>query len=191
MEKFGRACREYMVKELAERLKGYPNFFITRFSNIGVTEMERLRKSLKKDSSLYMVAKNAMLGEAIKKSGLQADMGDFGASAGGACGVLFTKADPVAISRLLVDFSKSHEALKIQAGFVNGEVISSDTVRFMSTLPGRDVLLSAASRGIKAPITRFVGVLRSLLSDFAGVVDAIGRKKSGVQNIHLNIGETQ
>ena len=55
MEKFGKTCKENMVREIAERFKEYPHFFITSFADIGVTEMEGLRKSLKKDNSAYMV----------------------------------------------------------------------------------------------------------------------------------------
>lgn len=178
MEKFGRVCKEHMVKEIADHFKSYPNFFITSFSNIGVGEMEGLRKSLKRDVSAYMVAKNTMLKQAIKKSGIPVKVEDLDSSISGSCGVLFTKGDPVAISRLLVDFTKGHDKVKIRAGFVNGETVSLDTIKFMSTLPSRDVLLSMVMAGMKSPVTGFVGILRGLLSNLVGVVDAIGKKKS-------------
>lgn len=168
-----------MVKEIADRFKNYPNFFITSFSNAGVGEVEELRKSLKRDVSAYMVTKNTMLKQAIKKSGISARIEDLDASITGTCGVLFTKGDPVAMSRLLVDYSKNHSKVKIRVGFVNGETVSLDTIKFMSTLPSREVLLSMALAGMKSPVTGFVGILRNLLSNLVSVVDAIGRKKAG------------
>ena len=179
MEKFGKICKEHMVKEIADRFKNYPNFFVTSFSNVGVGEMEGLRKSLKKDISAYMVAKNTMLKQAIKKSGINAKAEDFDTSTSGTCGVLFTKGDPVAMSRLLMDFSKNHDKVKVRAAFVNGETISLDTIKFMATLPSREILLSMTVAGMKSPVTGFVGILRNLLSNLVGVVDAIGKKKSG------------
>jgi large subunit ribosomal protein L10 len=179
MEKFGKICKEYMVREIADRFKSYPNFFITSFSNVGVGEMEELRKSLKQDVSAYMVTKNTMLKQAIKKSGIHARIEDFETSISGTCGVLFTKGDPTAMSRLLMDFSKSHDKVKIRIGFVNGETISADTIKFMSTLPSREVLLSMTLAGMKSPVTGFVGILRNLLSNLVSVVDAIGKKKTG------------
>lgn len=167
-----------MVKEIMERFKSYPDFFITSFSNMGVGEMECLRKSLKKDASTYMVTKNTMLKEAIKKSGISVKMEEVEPSISGSCGVLFTKGNPVSISRLLVDFAKSHDALKIRAGFVNGGMISLDTIKFMSTLPSREALLAAAFAAVKSPITGFVGVLRNLLTNLVGVVDAISKKRT-------------
>lgn len=167
-----------MVKEITERFKSYPDFFITTFSNIGVGDMENLRKSLKKDASAYMVTKNTMLKQAVKKSGISIKMEDIESSVSGSCGVLFTKGDPVSISRILVNFAKNHETLKIRAGFVNGETIFFDTIKFMSTLPSREVLLATAFAAIKSPVTGFVGILRNLLKNLVGVVDAIGKKKN-------------
>lgn len=177
MEKFGKICKEHMVKEIADRFKGYPDFFVTSFSNVGVGEVEELRKSLKKDVSAYMVAKNTMLKQAIKKSGINVRMEDFDTSTNGTCGVLFTKGDPVAMSRLLINFSKNHDKVKVRAGFVNGETVSPDTIKLMSTLPSREVMLSMTIAGMKSPIVGFVSILRNLLSNLVGVVDAIGRKK--------------
>lgn len=178
MEKFGKTCKENMVREIAERFKKYPNFFITSFADIGVTEMEELRKSLKKDTSAYMVTKNTMLKQAMKKSGISIGIEEITASITGSCGVLFTKEDPVAASRILVGFSKNHDRLKIRAGFVNGETISCDTIKFMSTLPSREVLLATAFAAMKSPVTGFVGILRNLLTNLVGVVDAISKKKT-------------
>ncbi len=179
MEKFGKVCKERMISEIADHLKAYPNFFITSFNEIGVGEMEQLRKSLKKDVSMYMVAKNTMLRRALKQSEISINTEDLSSAVKGACGVLFTKGDPVSVSRLIVDFSKNHDKVKIHAGFVNGETISLDTIKFMSTLPSREVLLSMTVSGMKSPISGFVGILRNLLSNLVGIVDAIGRKKAG------------
>lgn len=179
MEKFGKICKERMVREIADRFKNYPNFFVTSFNNVGVGEMEGLRKSLKKDTSAYMIAKNTMLRQAMKKSGINVRAEDFDTSTSGTCGVLFTKGDPVAMSRLLMDFSKNHDKVKVRAAFVHGETISLDTIKFMSTLPSREILLSMTVAGMKSPVTGFVGVLRNLLSNLVGVVHAIGKKKLG------------
>lgn len=178
MEKFGKISKERMVEEIAEHFKSYPDFFITNFSNIGVGEMEELRKSLKKDTSAYMVTKNTMLKRAISKFGVSIKMEEVESYVKGSCGILFTKDDPVSVSRILVDFAKGHEALKIKAGFVYGETISLDTIKFMSTLPSREVLLAAVFAAVKSPVTGFVGVLRNLLVNLVGVVDAISKKKT-------------
>lgn len=178
MEKFGRVSKEYMVKQISERFRNYPDFFVMSFTNIGVQHMEKLRISLKKHSSAYMVMKNAMLKRAMKESVKGFDSEQINTLITGSCGVLFSKNNPAAISRLLVNFSKDHETMKIQGGFVNGEMISLDTIRHFASLPSRDILLAMVATGIKSPITGLVGLLNNLLRDLVGVMDAICKEKS-------------
>ena len=128
MEKFGRVSKEYMVKQISERFKNYPDFFVMSCANISVQHMEKLRIDLKKRSSVYMVMKNAMLKRAIKESRKDLNSEQINTLITGPCGVLFSKNDPAVISRLLVNFSKNHETMKIQGGFLNGEMISRDTI---------------------------------------------------------------
>lgn len=179
MEKFGRVCKEYMVKEIVALFKDYPNFFIATFSKIGVGDTERLRKDLKRHSSLYMVVKNALLKRAVKESGR--DIGILKEAEpfiSGSCGILFSKSDAVAISRTLANFAKEFENFKIQCGFVDGQVITSDTIKLLASLPSREVLLGMVASGINAPISGFVCLLGGLMRNLIGAIDAISKKRS-------------
>ena len=178
MEKIGRISKEYMVSGIAERFKNYPDFFITTFSNIGVGDIERLRKDLKKNSSQYMIVKNSMLRHALKSSGN--DLGiidDLKSGMSGSCGIVFSKSDPAVAARSIVEFSKEFNSLKIQGAFVGGERLSADTIRVLASLPPRDVLLAMVASGIKSPISGFVGLLSNLLRNLVGVIHAISKKK--------------
>lgn len=177
MEKFGKVCKEYMIDEIAECFKEFPDFFVTTFSRIKVSDMEKLRADLKKKSALYMVVKNSMLKHAIEKSGKILNFDEMSPFITGSCGILFSKTDAVAIARSLVYFSKEHENLKIQGAFVGGERMPAETIRHLAMLPPKDVLLAMAVSGIKAPISGFVGLLGNLLRNLVGVIDAIGKKK--------------
>ena len=101
MEKYGKLTKEHMVTEIAKRFKSYPDFFITSFEKTKVIEIEALRKTLKKDSSAYMVAKNTLLKQAIKKAGISVSIEEIDPFISGSCGVFFTKSDPASISRFL------------------------------------------------------------------------------------------
>ena len=178
MEKFGRVCKEYMIKEIVERFKDYPDFFITAFSRVNVGNTEKFRKALKKDLTTYMVVKNSLVKRAIEESGKDIDAEEIKAFVTGSCGVLFSREDPSAAARTLVNFSTDNEGFKIQGGFVNGETISLDVIKHLAVLPSREVLLAMAEAGIKAPISGFVGLLGNLLRNLVGVIHAIGEKKS-------------
>ncbi len=167
-----------MIKEIVERFKDYPDFFITTFSRVNVGNTEKFRKALKKDLTAYMVVKNSLVKRAIEESGKDIDVEEIKALVTGSCGVLFSREDPSAAARTLVNFSTGNEGFKIQGGFVNGETISLDIIKHLAVLPPREVLLAMAAAGIKATISGFVGLLGNLLRNLVGVIDAISKKRS-------------
>lgn len=178
MEKFGKVCKEFMIKEVVEHFKNYPDFFIASFSNVSVGATEKFRKSLKKDSMLYVVVKNSLVKRAIEESGKDMDTEKIKAFITGSCGVVFSKDEPTAVARSLVNFGKENEKIRIQGGVVYGETVSSDVIKHLATLPSKEVLLSMVVSGIQAPISGFVSLLNNLLRNLVGVIDAISKKKS-------------
>ena len=143
MEKFGKVCKEYMIKKMTKCFKGHPDFFVTAFSKVNVEKTEKFRKTLKTDSTIYTVVKNSLAKRAIEESGkdLNIDVEKAKSLITGSCGVLFSKDDPSCVARSLVDFSKEGEDIRIQGGFVNGEIISVDVIKRLAALPSREVLL--------------------------------------------------
>ena len=85
------------------------------------------------------------------------------------------------MARSLVNFSKEDGDIRIQGGFVYGEMISVDVIKRLAALPSREALLSMVVSGIQVPISGFVGLMANLLRNFVGVIDAISKKKSESQ----------
>ena len=48
-DKFGKISKEGMVNEIVSRFKGHPNFIITSYMGSSVSDLEQLRKNLKKN----------------------------------------------------------------------------------------------------------------------------------------------
>jgi len=177
-KKFGKLSKELMTEGIAECFSSYPDFFITTFSNVSSGNMEKLRKELKRNSSLYMVTKVSMLKKAMEKAKKEALLEKLPKRLLGSCGIAFSKKDPAVAAKSLVDFSKENEGLKIQAGLIGGSEVDSNTVKVLASLPPREVLLSMLVAGFKSPISGLVGVLGNLLKNLVGVIDAIAKKKS-------------
>jgi large subunit ribosomal protein L10 len=179
MEKFGRICKEYMVKEVAGHFSDYPDFFVTSFSKVSVEDMRNFRKDLKKASAVYMVIKNSTLKLALDKAGKDSNLINWTVPlALGNCGIVFSKKHSIQIARSLVGFRKKHEAFKINGGFIEGENVTTDTITFMASLPSREVLLGTVTATINSPISGFVGILGNLLRNLVGAIDAISKKKN-------------
>lgn len=174
-EKFGRATRELMLKETEEALRANPSFIITNYLGLKVCDMEELRKSLKKISVRYMVVKNSICKKVFENLKLSDFLKDIEGGIG--IGLLRGDVDAASVSKVMIDFSKKKEALKLRSALIDGEYVSSDTIKKLATLPPRDILLSMVLQAMQGPITGFVGVLGGLLRKFLYAVSAIKDKK--------------
>ena len=122
----------------------------------------------------YFVVKNTLGQKALERANLKEMMGHIE----GACGIAFASGDPVSPSKVLMDFAKENENFKVQAGYMQGKMMTADQVKVLASLPSREVLLAKVLGGMQAPISGFVNVLSGTLRKLVNVVDAIQKKKS-------------
>lgn len=172
--KLGKFCKDKMIEETLERFKNHPDFVITSFMGSSVSDMEQLRKSLKKNSASYLVVKNSTLRIIFEKLKLK----DEASKIDGGMGISFSGGDIITTCKTLVTFSKGKDKFQIKGAVIDGKSVSQDRVRQFASLPSKEVLLAQVIGGIKAPITGFVNILSGVLRSFVYVVDAIRDKKS-------------
>ena len=170
---YGKLTKERMVKELLSDLKERPNFFITNYMGSSVADLENVRKSLRASSSTYFVVKNSIFNVVLDQ--LKID----GAKklVDGGVGVSLSGGDYLATTKVLVNFSKTHEKFQIKGAFIDGKLVSADKIKEIAALPSREVLLARVVGGIKAPITGFVIVLGGVIMKFVYVIDAVKASK--------------
>lgn len=171
MEKqgYGKLCKDKMIGEILSDLKERPNFFITNFMGSSVLDLESVRKSLRPTKGTFFVVKNSMMNVVLDQLKLE----DAKSLIDGGVGISLSGEDIVATSKILVNFSKTHEKFKIKGAVIDGKLVAVDKVKEMASLPTKDVLLAQVVGGIKAPITGFVSVLGGILRKFVYVVDAV------------------
>lgn len=168
-----RISKDLIISELEKEVKSRPTFFIAQHGTLPAASLDKLRAKLRKGNSRYLAFKNSLGKKAFEKAGLS----QFNATLSGACGVALAGGDPVAASKILVDFAKENEGFKIQNALVNGQMIGLDQVKVLASLPSREVLLSRMVGGMQAPISRFVNVLAGTVRQIVNVLDAIAKQK--------------
>ena len=87
--------------------------------------------------------------------------------------------DPIAAARIISKFSKSHGSLKVKGGYLDGEIIGIDKVKYIASLPSKEGLIAKVVFTIKAPLSGFVNVLSNTLRSLVYAVQAIKDKKGG------------
>lgn len=172
-EKYAKMCKEKMVDEIIDRINKHPNFIITSYMGSSVSDLENLRKSLKKSSGSYMVVKNSILKVVFDKLKLEAESSKIDSG----MGLSLSGEDLIATCRTVSLFANSHDKFKIKGAIIDGKSVTVDKIKVLATLPTRQVLLSHVVGGIKAPITGFVYSLSGILKKFVYAVDAIKKSR--------------
>ena len=150
-----RSDKEQLVAELKDKIKGADALYYTDFTGLNVKSMTELRRSFRKAGVEYVVIKNSLALKAVNESGLVSS------KLKGPTGVVIAK-DAITAAKLLTEFAKKHEERpSVKGGLYEGASIDSATVKKLASMPTRDEGLSM-----------FLGYLNSLLSGFAGVLDA-------------------
>lgn len=165
--------QKMIVAELTEKLKKANPVVVTCYTGLNAQAINRLRDLAADQKSDYMVVKNTLFRLAAKEAKLEG----IGENLSGNTGVLFGGGDAVRLAKILVQFAKENEALKIQKALLDNKELSKQSLEYLATLPSREVLLSKLLGQMQAPITNFVGVLAALLRNLLSVLHQIEKQK--------------
>ena len=171
---YSRVSKESIIAEIEKELKKRSTFFVARHDSVPADKIDKLRAKLRASQTRYLVVKNTLGQKAFERAKLK----DVVAYIQGACGIAFSSGDPVLSSKALMEFSKENENFKVQAGYLNGQLVGSDRVKVLAMLPSKEVMLARVFGTMQAPISGFVGVLAGTLRKVVTALDAIAKKKS-------------
>jgi large subunit ribosomal protein L10 len=162
------------VSELQEGISGSSALLMTDYRGLKVSEITELRRNLRGAGTDYAVVKNTLFSRAAKEAAIEADMSELLA---GPTAVAFVHQDPVATAKALVDFARTHKALEIKGGYVEGRVLNADQIQALSKVPPREVLISQMLGAFQSPISGFVGTLQGIMSEFVFTLKAVADKQ--------------
>jgi len=168
-----RSTKERVVTELHKKLKDVNLAILTGYSGIKVRDITDLRNELRKANSELKVVKNNLLSIALEDTkftllkdhlkGPRALMMNFG--------------DVVEPARILVEFAKKNDRLEIEAGVLDGRLLSREQIRALAELPSRDILLGKFLSVLVGVQTQFVTVLSAIPRGLVQVLEAHRVKK--------------
>src|ERR1041384_6276092 len=166
-----RPDKEQLVVELKEKMVGAKALYYTDFTGLNVKRMTELRRRLRKQGVEYVVIKNTLALRAVNESGL------VGERLKGPTGIVVAK-DAVAAAKVLTDFAKDNDKRpSVKGGLFDGRAVDAAQVAKLANMPSREQMLSQLGGYMQAPMTQFATVMNSLLSNFAGVVEALRKQR--------------
>ena len=162
------------ISDLHERFSKVKAVILTDFTGLNVQKVTELRNKLRTAKIDYKVVKNTLAKKAAEGTVVEVVKDHFH----GPVGAALSYDDPLAVAKVLTDFSKKEEKLRIKVGVFENKVVDLNDIRKIASLPSRDVLLSQLLAGIQSPIMGFVGVLEGIMRNFIITIDSIKELKS-------------
>ena len=163
------------VEAIKGRLEGSVAALLTEYRGLKVAELGELRASLRGSSTEYRVLKNTLTSIAVREAGYE----DLVGLLQGPTAVAFVHGDPVQAAKDLAEFARTHPALIVKGGVMDGKVLGAAEVRQLATLESREVLLARLAGLLQASAQRTVTLLAAPLRQVATMTAALRDKTPG------------
>ena len=141
--------KQSVIDEIKERTQNASTIVLFDYRGITDSEAKELRIKLRENNSDYKVYKNTLMARAFNDLGIDLNEGLTGPSA-----FAFGN-DQVAPIKVLSDFAKSHPALVLKVGIIDGEKADAAKLAEYAALPSREQLLTMLAGGM-------IGIVRDL-----------------------------
>ncbi len=166
--------KKTLVDSITRDFKQSKASFVVGMQGMTVEHVQKLRNELYEKHGRIKVAKNTLLKRAT--DGLEG-IDKLQPFFKGQIAVIFADEDAPSIAKILVNAAKRLEMLKLQGGTLDTNVISLDKIKFLASLPSREVLLSTLCGTLQAPISSYVRILNQLIVRLLWVLKEIETKK--------------
>jgi len=166
--------KKEIVKDLAEKIKSSKSVVFADFRGVTVSDLTNLRKELRQSDSELKVIKKTLLGIALKEAGVDVDIKKID----GQIAVSVSQSDEVAPARIINNFSKENENMRITGGVLGSKEMSIEEMVALAKLQSKEELLAKLVGSLKAPISGFANVLGGNLRGLVQVLKAVADNKS-------------
>ena len=160
------AVKTELKDEYAALLKKHPNFIVTHYQGLDVAQISALRKKLRDAGASYTVVKNNVFSIALKESGTAKDF-PFDSTMKGPNAIAFSGPDVPAVAKVLRDFSKDNEKLKVTAGVMESTYFDAKGIAAIADLPSREQILAQLAAMLNSPATKIAGTLNNVIASLA------------------------
>jgi len=162
-----------IVSQLKEAFSDYKVLVLADYRGLDVSSMNALRKQLRESGVTFRVVKNTLLRIASEGTDVEQIQDLFV----GPTAMAISTEDPVAPAKVLREFAKDNEALKIKGGILSGKPLTVADIEGLANLPDRDVLLAQLLSVLNASQTGLVNVLSGVIRGFLNVLHAVEEDK--------------
>lgn len=165
-----RSEKNVLVDQIKDRFNRMTSAVFLNFAGMTVEEVTKLRDDFRARGVEYKVVKNTLVRRAL---GDQPFVKQLATALKGMTGVAWSYEDPSAAAKIVKEFVRDNEKLKIKAGLLEGQVLDAKAVQDqLAALPGKDEARAQLLATFNAPAQQFVMLLNAPASEFVRLLQA-------------------
>ncbi len=166
-----KAAKRELVGTLNEVFSNAGVVVVAHYAGLTVADMQKLRSQMRQVGATVKVAKNRIAKIALDGT----DVASIGSLLKGPT-LLAYSSDPVAATKVAVDFAKANDKLVILGGAMGKTALNPDAVKALATLPSLDELRAKLVGLIQAPATKIASVVNAPAGKLARVFGAYAER---------------
>ena len=138
--------KQVVIDEIKEKFANAKSVVLFDARGLKVSEVTELRRALRESGSDYKVYKNTLAKRAVNSLDIKLDEYLEGPSA------ISFSSDELAPVKIISEFAKSHSALELKAGLVEGKVATASELKEYASIPSREGLLTMLAAGLMGTV---------------------------------------
>lgn len=171
------ADKNQQISDIKSRFDRMTSAVFLDFTGMTVAEVSSLRDKFRAKGVEYKVLKNTLVKKALSD---QAWSKGLSGALKGMTGVAWSFEEPSAAARVVTDFVKENEKLKIKAGVLEGQILSATQVADqLAKLPSKDEARAQLLATFNAPAESFVRLINAPGQQFVLLLNAKKTKDGG------------
>lgn len=164
--------KKAVISEVTAALASARAGVVAEYRGLTVAQLTDLRKQARTAGVWIKVVKNNLAKRIISGSEFECLTAHFVGP------VIFSVAeDPIAVAKVMSNFVKDNDHLRITAGAMNGAPMDLQMIENLARLPGRDALLAKLMGTMQAPVQKFVATLDQIPARFVRTLVAVVASK--------------
>lgn len=165
--------KQVIVTEVAKVAVGAVSALVADYRGLTVSEMTELRAKAREAGIYLRVVRNTLARRALENTSFAC----LDEALVGPTFLALSLDDPGAAARLMRDFVREHEKVKVKALALGGKLFTALQLNAIADLPTRDQALAMLMSVMLAPVTKLVRTLAEPYAMLTRTVAAVGEQK--------------
>jgi len=148
--------KKEIINDLVDKLSRQKAVVLFDYTGLKVNDSQKLRDKLREQGIDCQVSRKTLIDLALEKAGFK-DVKI--REVAGQAALAFGYQDEILPAKIIYDFSKENENVKVLSGLINGEYLGNEAIISLAQLPSKQELLARLVGGIAAPLSGLNNVL--------------------------------